>query len=193
MKRKEKATLFCSFLNTDWVQGMQEIKIWHTDSKREGCQERWAVLRPNSKIMRKGRQIPQLLFGPPEVHPWICVWERTAEISAEVLGESKVTLHDRPRGTLWILLVPIFSCCKTWKLYKGHRKVMVVCLQGRLWSSEHFSEAFWYWLMGRNFYEYSSKISNPSVAILLTAAWKEYKREMVSLWKQRQNMNAYKI
>lgn len=75
---------------------MHEIKIWHIDSKREGCQERWADLRPNSNILRKGRPIPQLLFGPPEVHPWIYMWERTAGISAETLAESKVTLHDRP-------------------------------------------------------------------------------------------------
>lgn len=58
--------------NRDKLKGMKrtlhELKIWPVSCKREGCQKWWAVLRSNSKIMRKWRWGPQLLFILPRVH-----------------------------------------------------------------------------------------------------------------------------
>lgn len=130
IKRREKATLFFSLLNTYWIQDMHGLKIWPISSKREGCQKWWAVLRSYSKIMRKQRPGPQLLFIPPKSisgfshrnNCWSFCWS----------SRKNMTLPERSQGIFKFYWFIFSNLLRLGNFANTTEK----CLQGRFWISE---------------------------------------------------------
>lgn len=110
---------------------MHELKIWPVDSKREGCQERWAVLRYNTKNMRKHRPGPQLLFIHPKVHRWFSHMEELLEFLLK---------HEKKNMTLPERCQEIFKFY--WFIFSNLLRLgnfsyaTEKCLQGRFLISE---------------------------------------------------------